>query len=418
MQILADVGGIPGKDCRGFCKYCYFKKVKEVKPLGCQYCPPKTIGCEKCSIGIQDAISEFKPVFLVTNDIQSTLMFNPVRDNNLKINISGGGDVSCYPQIQELAATINQLQIPIHLGYTSGKGIDNIKWAEDLIRNGVDEVTFTLFAADSKLRREWMGDTNPEISIDAVKLFSENTELHAAMVIIPGVNDGEVLRDSCEKLEEWGAHAGILMRFANSTEGGLVLNNGPIVKGIDSQSVESFEELVKDINTEFPKLRITGTPVCDPETGAPFAIAKDGNEIYLQFIPKVTGYATIISSKIAGPRIAKIFEKIGAEDHVNVISTKKDIACLITKDDLEDIDLSQVKDTVLIPGRSYIHQLDAERIFSNDGKERLVARGPDTLSVDGELSGNLTEENVIERELEQFNDLVGAINFYGMEVPK
>ncbi len=418
MQILADVGGIPGKDCRGFCKYCYFKKVRDVKPLGCKYCPPGTVGCEKCSIGIKDAISEFKPVFLVINDVQSTLMFNPVRDNNLKVNISGGGDVSCYPQIQELAASINQFQIPMHLGYTSGKGIDSVDWASNLIKYGVNEVTFTLFAADSKLRREWMGDPNPEASLEAAKLFCENAELHAAMVIIPGVNDGEVLRNSCEKLEEWGAHAGILMRFANTTEGGLVLGNEPIVKGIESQSVESFEQLVKDINSEFPKLRITGTPVCDPETGAPFAIANDGNEIYLQFIPKVTGYATIISSKIAGPKIAKIFEKIGAEDHVNVISTKKDIACLITKDDLEDIDLSEVKDTVLIPGRSYIHQLDAERIFSKDGKERLVARGPDTLSVDGELSGNFTEENVIERELEQFNDLVGAINFYGMPIPR
>ena len=31
MQVVADVGGIPGKDCNGFCKYCYFRKVKEVK---------------------------------------------------------------------------------------------------------------------------------------------------------------------------------------------------------------------------------------------------------------------------------------------------------------------------------------------------------------------------------------------------
>lgn len=418
MQILADVGGIPGKDCRGFCKYCYFKKVKDIKPLGCKYCSPTKIGCDKCSIGIQDAESEFKPVFLVANELQSRLMFNPIRDNNLKVNISGGGDVSCYPQIKELAEVINQFQLPMHLGYTSGKGIDNEKWATDLINYGVNEVTYTLFAADEKLRREWMGDPSPEASLKAAEIFSQNTELHAAMVIVPGVNDGEVLKNTCEKLEEWGAHAAILMRFANTTEGGLILNNAPIVKGIESQSVESFEELVKEINSEFPKLRVTGTPVCDPETGAPFAIANDGNEIYLQFIPKVTGEATIISSSIAGPKIAKIFEKINADDKVNVISTKKDIACLITKYDLEDIDLSEVKDTVLIPGRAYVHELDLNRIFSADGKERLVTRGPDTLSVDGELSGNLTDEDVIEKELEQFRDLVEAINFFGMVVPK
>ncbi|MCI6775302.1 MAG: methanogenesis-associated radical SAM protein, partial [Methanobrevibacter boviskoreani] len=111
----------------------------------------------------------------------------------------------------------------------------------------------------------------------------------------------------------------------------------------------------------------------------------------------------------------RIFEKIGASDHVNVISTKKDIACLITKYDLEDIDLTNVQDTVFIPGRAYIHELDANRIFSADGIERLVTRGPDTLSVDGELSGTLTEEDVIEQELIQFRELVGEINFYGRD---
>ena len=59
---------------------------------------------------------------------------------------------------------------------------------------------------------------------------------------------------------------------------------------------------------------------------------------------------------------------------------------------------------------------DAERILSADGIERIVGRGPDTLTVDGELSIDMTDENVIERELEQFNDLVDAINFFGMRL--
>ena len=54
--------------------------------------------------------------------------------------------------------------------------------------------------------------------------------------------------------------------------------------------------------------------------------------------------------------------------------------------------------------------------LSADGVERIVGRGPDTLSVDGELSIDMTDENVIERELEQFNDLVDAINFFGMRL--
>ena len=53
-----------------------------------------------------------------------------------------------------------------------------------------------------------------------------------------------------------------------------------------------------------------------------------------------------------------------------------------------------------------------------DGKDRLIARGPDTLSIDGELSNDLTDEDLIETELEQFNELADAINFFGMKVQK
>lgn len=69
--------------------------------------------------------------------------------------------------------------------------------------------------------------------------------------------------------------------------------------------------------------------------------------------------------KLASPYIAKIFKKIGAED-VNV-GVEKEIACLITKEDLKEIDLSEVKDSVILPGRSFVHQLDAEKILSADG---------------------------------------------------
>ena len=129
----------------------------------------------------------------------------------------------------------------------------------------------------------------------------------------------------------------------------------------------------------------------------------------------MTGEATIITSKIAAPFISKIFDKIDA-DNVNVIGVPKEIACLITKEDLEQIDLSEVKQAVIIPGRAFVHQLDAERILSADGVERIVGRVQDTLTIDGELSFDKTDENVIEEELTQFNDLVDAINFFGMRI--
>lgn len=415
MQVVADVGGIPGKDCNGFCKYCYFRKVKEVKSFGCAHCLPNKIGCDRCSEGITDSQSEFRSPFEVITEVQNALMMQPnFRENDIKVNISGGGDVSCYPYLENLTANLNQFSLKSHLGYTCGKGITESEIASRLINNGVDEVTFTVFSTDPKLRREWVKDKKPEEALKACQIFCENVDLTGAGVIIPGVNDGDVLRQTCNTLEEWGAKGFILMRFANTFNEGLILGNEPILKGIESQPVEEFGQLVEEINKEY-NFRVTGTPLCDPETGGPFAIAKDENEIFLQFIKKVTGEATIITSKIAAPFISKIFDKIDA-DNVNVIGVPKEIACLITKEDLEQIDLSEVKQAVIIPGRAFVHQLDAERILSADGEERIVGRGPDTLTIDGELSFDKTDENVIEEELTQFNDLVDAINFFGMRI--
>ena len=413
MQLVADVGGIPGKDCNGFCKYCYFRKVKEVKSFGCAHCLPNKIGCERCSKGISETQSEFKPPFQVMNEVQTALMMSMAR-GKVTANISGGGDISCYPHLEALTAGLNQYSIPSVLGYTCGKGISDSEIASRLINNGVEEVSFTIFSSDPQLRKEWVKDKHPQEALDACRIFCENIKLTGAAVIIPGVNDGEVLRQTCNDLEEWGAKGMLLMRFANTFNEGLILGNEPILKGIESQPVEEFAELVKQINSEY-KFRVSGTPLCDPETGGPFAIAKDENEIFLQFIKPVTGEATIITSKIAAPFISKIFDKLEV-DSVNVVAVEKEIACLITKEDLEKLDLSEIKQSVIIPGRSFVHQLDAERILSADGIERIVGRGPDTLSVDGELSIDMTDENVIERELEDFNDLVDAINFFGMRL--
>ena len=413
MQVVADVGGIPGKDCNGFCKYCYFRKVTEIKSFGCANCPPNKIGCERCSKGITDSQSEFKSPFEVISEVQNALMMSMARG---KINayISGGGDISCYPHLETLVGNLNQFSISSTLGYTSGKGISDSEVATRLINSGVEEVTFTVFSTSKEIRREWVKDKHPLESLEACKRFCENIKLTGASVIIPGVNDGEVLREMCNDLEEWGAKGMLLMRFANTFNEGLILGNGPILKDFESQPVEEFGELVRQINKEY-NFRVSGTPICDPVTGGPFAIAKKENEVFLQFIKPVTGEATLITSKLAEPYISRIFNRLNC-DSVNVVGVEKEIACLITKEDLENLDLSEIKDAVILPGRCFIHQLDAERILSDDGVERVVGRGPDTLTVDGELSIDMSDENVIERELEQFNDLVDAINFFGMRL--
>lgn len=415
MQVVADVGGIPGKDCNGFCKYCYFRKVKDIKVFGCAHCLPNKIGCERCSKGVAESQGAFKSPFEVMNEVQSALMMSMGR-GDISAYISGGGDVSCYPHLENLTSNLNHMGIPSVLGYTCGKGISDSETATRLINNGVEEVSFTIFSSDPKLRREWVKDKHPKEALKACQIFCENIDLTGAAVIIPGVNDGDVLRQTCNSLEEWGAKGMLLMRFANTFNEGLILGNEPILKDFESQPVEEFSELVKQINSEY-KFRVSGTPLCDPVTGGPFAIASDENEVFLQFIKPVTGEATIITSKIAEPFISKIFNKLEV-DSVNVVAVEKEIACLITKEDLEKLDLSEIKQAVILPGRSFVHQLDAERILSADGIDRLVGRGPDTLSVDGELSIDMTDENVIERELEQFNDLVDAINFFGMRAIK
>ena len=413
MQIIADVGGIPGKDCRGFCKYCYFRKVKEGDPLGCRSCLPGSFGCEQCTSGVRETKNEFIAPFMVINSVKTSIMMGNLQKEDVKINISGGGDVSCYPHLLDITSAFSQWKIPIHLGYTSGKGIDDPQMATDLISHGVEEVTFTVFSTNPHLRKEWMGDKNPQASLDALKIFSEGCEVHAASVIVPGVNDGEVLRQTCSDLEEWGAKAFILMRFANYRNQGLILGNEPIIEGVEPHSLQEFEELVRSINREF-NLRVTGTPVCDPENDSPFALTLEKNWKYLDILSEVISEATVLTSKVAAPYIKKVFDLIGASDLVNVIAVNQDIGCLITQKDLEDLDLNDLTETVMIPGRAFVHDKKAEEILSRDGVERIVARGPDKLSVDGEMSGTLSREDVLKTELIAFQDLIEAINFFGV----
>ena len=107
---------------------------------------------------------------------------------------------------------------------------------------------------------------------------------------IPGGNDGDVLRRTCNDLEELGARGLILMRFANQAKEGLILGNAPIMRDIDSQPIENFKELVSTINNDY-KLRVTGTPLWDPEIGSPFYVSSNP-EAYL---PRTGKRATVIT---------------------------------------------------------------------------------------------------------------------------
>ncbi len=412
MEILADIGGRPGHDCRGFCRYCYFKGVKEVPAFGCKYCLPFQKGCNYCTKSVKEVYSGFKPLSMVMQELQQAVFFKtPYLNTGTKFNVSGGGDVSCYPELKSLVKFLSQYKKPIHLGYTSGKGL-NKEDALFFINHGVNEVTFTVFATDPELRRKYMNDRTPEDSLEALRTFAGKCTVYAAAVLIPGINDGDVLLKTCADLEEMGVKGLILMRFANAPEQGLILNNAPLIEGVVPHTLLEFKSIVDDIHRKF-KFRVTGTPLYDPETGSPFAIRNEPPA--LSKLPKVTKEATIITSEVAAPLLKEILDKLGGL--VNVVPVKKDVGCLITIEDIKALDLSRIKETVIFPGRAFVHDPEIKQILTADGIGRLVRRGPDMLTVDGEMSISMTKDEVIAREVEAFTELIQMINVLGT-VPK
>ena len=405
-QLTIDIGGSPGINCRGFCEYCYFKKVKGVQPLGCRYCLPFRKGCDYCTRGIREEYAGFKDLKAIADETLANLQTK--QGDIERITISGGGDPSCYPHFRELIELLGSMEAPLHIGYTSGKGWDDLAIADLLIKNGLSEISFTVFATDPNLRKKYMHDPTPEASLAILERLCGSIDVYAATVVLPGVNDGKVLEETCRWLQERGAKGIILMRFANDTEQGLVLGNGPVMAKQKVQSAESFRDMITDLSKKFT-MKISGTPLWDPEIGSPFAIRFEPD--LLVRLPRVTKRASVISGSIATPFIDTILSACGSE--VSVLPVKKEIACLITADDLRSIDLAALEPVVIIPGRAFVHDTEAEEILSRDGIGRTVIRGPEMLTADAETSMGMTRNEVLAMELEGFRDLILTINRYG-----
>ncbi|MBO4302835.1 methanogenesis-associated radical SAM protein, partial [Methanosarcinaceae archaeon] len=234
-----------------------------------------------------------------------------------------------------------------------------------------------------------------------------------AVVLVPGANDGDVLEETLSYAEKCGASGVLLMRFANRTENGLILGNAPVIDGVIPHTIEEFTEIVRNAAARHPMLRISGTPLEDPAIGSPYAI-RNRPEM-LEKLPAITKEATVITGQASAGRLADLFAKL--TPYVNVVPVRKDIACLITIDDLRELDLSQVKETVFIPGRAFVHDPEAKEVLTADGVDRIVRRGPDTLTVDGEISAGMTAGEVIDTEMKAFTELIEHINAVGT-VPK
>jgi methanogenesis marker radical SAM protein len=405
-QLTVDIGGRPGVNCRGFCEYCYFKHVKETHPFGCRHCPPYQIGCDYCSRSVREYYSGWKTLREVGNETLATLQM--MTDDIGRITISGGGDPSCYPDFTDLIELLSGMDVPLHIGYTSGKGFDDVEIADFLIDHGLSEVSFTVFSVDPRKRKRYMHDPSPEVSLRILERLCGEIDVYGAAVVLPGINDGKYLEDTCDWLEERGAKGLILMRFANTTRQGLILGNAPVLKGHRVQTVEDFRDMVTDLSGRH-QMKISGTPLWDPAIGSPFAIRNEAD--LLEKLPRLERKATVITGSVAAPAIKAILDARGGG--VRVLALEKEIACLITRDDLPAIDPALLDDLVIIPGRAFVHDREAEKILTRDGVRRLILRGPETLTADAETSMGMTREGVLFMELEGFADLIRLINRYG-----
>lgn len=405
-ELIVDVGGRPGLDCRGFCAYCYFKHVRNPAPLGCRHCLPFKKGCDYCTRMVREQYDGFRPFRDVA---QETLAKLQVATREIdRVTISGGGDPSCYPAFEDLVEVLAAIEAPLHIGYTSGKGFDDARVADRLVEHGLSEISFTVFASDPELRRRYMHDPTPDVSLAVIERLAGAIDLYAAVVVLPGINDGEVLEQTASWLEDAGARGLILMRFANEPHQGLVLGNAPLLPGIEPQSVGSFAALVRDLSARH-RMRITGTPLLDPALGSPFAI-RDEPEL-LARLPRLTGRASVVTGAVAAPFLASLLERLGGT--ASVVAVRKEIACLITADDLHELDPAALERVVVLPGRALVHDREAEAILSSDGVPRTVVRGPDMLTADGETSMGMNREGVLEMELTGLFHLVNTINLHG-----
>jgi len=405
-QLTVDIGGRAGIDCRGFCEYCYFKGVRDTQAFGCRYCLPFKKGCDYCTKGVKEEYSGFRDLKTIADEALATLQM--VTGDLSRVTISGGGDPSCYPRFVDLVELLGSMEAPLHIGYTSGKGFDDEAVADLLIDNGLSELSFTVFASDPKLRRRYMHDPSPEISLNVLERLSDAVNVYAAAVVLPGINDGKILEKTCTWLEERGAKGLILMRFANSTEQGLILGNSPVLKNQRVHTVQEFRDLVTDLNDQF-RMKISGTPLWDPEVGSPFAILLEPDLIAK--LPRVQRRATVISGKIASPFIQKVLNSCGFNS--DVVPVEKEIACLITIEDLKNLDPATLESTVILPGRAFVHIQEAEKVLGSDGIDRRVVWGPEVLTADAETSMGMTRDQVLALEMNGFADLIRTINMYG-----
>lgn len=405
MNVTLDIGGRPGRDCGGFCSFCYFKGASYVEPTGCRSCKADSRGCTNCSQKMVEILPGFKPLDQLLFELDQETS----REKPDTMTIEGNGDVSCFPDLLKLVGMISAGKVPVFLDYTSGKGFSSGKEADALVDAGVRRVSFSVFSTNPELRRRYVNDRHPEAVLSNLRTFCRRCDLYAMVVLIPGINDGRQLEKTCRDLEDMGAKGLMLMLFANTSEQGLIFGNAPLMPGVVPHTVEELRDIATEIQENY-KMRVIGTPLWDPQTGAPFALAHHRQEI--RKLPAVERGATLVTSSVAYPLLSSIFEELGGD--VNVVPVRKQIGNLITQEDFESLNLREVKDRVIIPGMTLAHDREIRKALRRDGNRRLVFRGPDDLSVESEKSIYMEARQVLDFELKAFTALIEEINELGV----
>lgn len=354
---------------------------------------------------------KFKPLNEVITKLRRELLLMELADqldDDVVVNIGSWADILFYPPLNQLISILKNQEFDVHLGYTSGKGIESETDAQQLLNTGVDEISFSIFSTDPTMRRKWMRDRTPEASISALKMFCENIDVNASIVVIPGVITEDELFKTCTDLEDWGVKSLVLSRFANLPHQGLILNKNPVMDGVTPDSFEKFCDMVETMNQKF-NFTVYGSPAYHPDKGIPYLLSKPKNQKYLKNLNTIHNDATIVTSSLSEVYLKKIVEAVDSDHLVNVVSVDKEIADLITMEDIESLDLKYVKDRVVLPGGALVPDEKAKKYFQTDGRVRTVLRGPMLLFApcpDWELD----EERLIEFECNSFNTLINTIN--------
>ena len=215
----------PGHQLPRILRILLFQKSPGTFRPGCRYCLPFKKGCDYGTRGVRKNTPDSR-----TSRPSRTKRSQSSRQNPETSIASPSVAVAipvCYPQFNDLIERLGATEAPPHIGYTSGKGWDDPAIADLLIENGLTEISFTVFEVDPTLRKNYMHDPTPgRLACDprtALRLQSISMQQRCP----PRVNDGNVLEHTCRWLEDHGAKGLILMRFANATEQGLILENVP-----------------------------------------------------------------------------------------------------------------------------------------------------------------------------------------------